>query len=813
MIREAPTTLRRAFRSLAETPGLVMTAVVLLALGLGAGTTVATLVERLFLAPPPEVFAPEQLVRANRFSRHAPANSWSYPDYAFFRDAVPGALELAAYSAGPRSLTALVGEEPLLTAVGAASGNAWQVLGTRPAHGRFFGPEDDRAGAGEPVAVASDTFFRRALGGNPGALGQSLTVNGHAVTLIGVAPAAFRGVSPIEAVPDLWLPIATFTEVAGIRGTPLVRTEGQTYVWLQVIGRLRPEVSRTAAQAEVEGASAALGKEVPAWAEAGEGVSLLPDVRFPLAAAERLAGMARLLLAAVAAVVAIAAVNLALLLAARTTTRLRGLAIALSLGASRGRLLGELLLESLLLTLAGGGLAFLAAFWTADLAARLFPFTFNLDFHPDHRVLGATLAAVCLVGVGAGLVPAFLAVRASARSILRPVRGEGRRRRGAEALVVVQLALATLLLAGMALFVRSYRTAAAVELGFTAEHRFALPINTAQMGLSGEPRKHALLGLLAELGEAPGVERAALSTLVPFQGMMVDEVGSDLTPPGEWLEADFNYVGPGYFAALGIPLRAGREIEALDGAGGEPSAAVVNELAAERLFPGRSPLGQELRLRDGSRARVVGVVAAVRTHQLDEPPMPYVYLPALAIEAGSVQLILESRAGAARLSPMVAAAVRRLSTKLAVPPLQPLSAAVERTVGPYRVSATLVGFLGGLGLLLAAVGLYGLEAARVGRERRSLGVRLALGATPARLQRWIVGRALALALLGLLPGLTLARLLAPKVGGLLFAISPTDPASFLPVPLLLTAVAALAAVLPARRAAAIQPAETLRAEP
>lgn len=801
--------LRHALHSLAGSPGYTASAIVILTLGIGVNTTVFSLVNALFLRPPAHVVEPESVVTAVRVLKTSRTTVWTFPDYDFFRQQARALSGLAAHST-PRVMTAGLGDSLRTVRAVYASDNYFSLLGVRPRAGRAFLPEDNQVPAGQAVAVVSHGFWQRALRGRRGAVGTTIQLNGHPVTVVGVASRGFSGLSPAEQAPDLWVPIAQQPVLTPGTGNALRRQPGYMMAWLQVFGRLGPGVALDAAQADLAAASRRLGEEVPAWAARGDGVELVASYRFNPRLGQSLARLLRLLGTVTAAVLAIALVNLALLLLARASSQSRLAGIRLALGASRRRVAGELLLESLLLALAGGVAAVLAAFWSAGLAGRALPFALGVSFAPDLRVLAVTLGLALASAALFGLLPALHGARTEVLSVIHRGQGRGGWARLREALVVAQVALAVPLAAGAGLFVASLRQASRVDLGYASDHRLFASMALSQHGYSPHQARQLAERARERLSALPGVELVSTMAVPPFSGMIGDAVVAEGRPVEEQVEVEVNFVGPELLRAMRIRLLAGRDVAPTDLAGTEP-VAVVSRAAAERLWPGQDPLGKRL-LAMGETRTVVGVAADTRVQRLDEVASPRVYLPAQQAGGADFSLLVVTAVPPESLAGAVEKEIHALDPRIAITDLRSLESVVGQVLGNHRVAATLVGTFAALALLLTATGLYGVLAYRVARGQRRIGVEMALGASRAEIARSVLRHGLLLAAWGLPIGLGLAWAGARLVESFLFQVEARDPANLFLTSILVLSVVVLASWLPAWRAARVEPVEALREE-
>lgn len=816
MLNDLSQDLRYGIRTLIQSPRFTLVAILILTLGIGANTTIFTLVNALFFQQPAEVAAPDQLVRVHKHIEGRPA-WWSYPDYVFYRDHSRTLAGVAAYDPDGLVVTADLGAggRTSLTA-SYVSANFFDLLGTRPAAGRSFRPDEGETPGTAPVVMLSHGLWRRSFGAQQDALGATVRLNGHPFTVIGVAPAGFRGASAVETPPDVWVPITMQPVLNPGTGDFLRRVEGETITWLQVLGRLAEGVGHEAAQEEMHALTTALGEQYAGWFREGQGVELLHHFQYRPQVRSRLLGLTRLLAAVVGLVLTIAGANVAILLLARASARRKDLGVRLAIGAGRGRIIRQLLVESLLLALAGGLGGYALAAEAAELAARTMPYTFSVSFAPDLRVLGFTLAVAVAAAVVFGVAPALQASRTDVISVLKQSDASSGRSYLRDGLVVAQVALSIVVVTGAMLFIRSLRTAESVDLGYETEHRLLIAMNLGNHGYENEDAGLVIEQALERLAALPGVKSATTTLLAPFRGSWSSTLsaanGIELEE-GEELETMRNAVGPAYFETMGIPLLAGHGFRAGDREGA-PSVAVINEAAAATFWPGRDPLGQTITWRgdDQEPTTVIGVARNVQHYELGESPLPLVYQPTMQGHRRRVNFLLHTTGDPMALSRPAQEAIHALDPDIAFSTIQTMEETVERVLGPYRVGATLVSLFGLLALVLAAAGLYGVLSYLVVQRTRTIGIQMALGASRQRVARNVVARGLRLTIFGAILGIAAAFAASTLVASFLYGISPRDPLSYLTVPLILAAVACLASWLPAQRAARIHPMQALREE-
>ncbi|HLU38256.1 MAG TPA: ABC transporter permease [Planctomycetota bacterium] len=813
--------LRYGARVLLRSPGFTLAAVLTLALGIGANTTIFSLVNAVLLRPPPHVQEPERLVSVYTSDFSGPRlRASSYPDYLEIRaldDVFEGVI---AYTPRALSLNDGTGSEVVFGEM--VTGNYFDVLGIQAAHGRTFLPEESATRGTHAVAVISHGLWQSRFGGDPQVVGGTVRLNGYPFTVIGVAPAGFQG-SLRGLRSDVWVTWMMNRQL-GAGGLDIDRRGDRG---LLVTARLRPGATIEQARARLDLLALALRAAYPdAWTDIrgrGRLLTALPerDARlFPMVRGPVL-GLMGLLMAVVALVLLIGCANVANLLLARAAGRRREVAARLALGAGRWRLVRQLLTESVLLAALGGAAGVFLALWATDLLMRFdppLPVPVDLDLGIDGTVLGFGLAVTMLTGIVFGLVPALRATRLDLVSALKneqPAAGRGLRRIALrDALVVGQIAACVVLLAVAGLFVRGLQHAHTADPGFDTSNMLLLDLPVAIQGYDEARARGFYDQLAARLEALPGVRAVTLADNVPLgldrQRRFIAVEGYE-PRPGEDMEFDFNIVGVRYFETMGIPLVRGRASTAEDRAGSLP-VVVVNETFARRFWPGEDALGKRIRY-DGERfAEVVGVARDGKYRSLTEEPRPYVWIPFAQQYRADMTVHIRTAGDPLALAAAVRAQVRALDPDLPITGLKALEEHFGLALLPQRAGASLLGSFGVLGLLLAAVGLYGVVAYGVGQRTREIGIRMALGARTDDVTRLVVRQGAALGATGLAIGVALAAGAARLITGLLYGVRPLDPVTFAAVALVLGGTVLAASWLPARRAARVDPMAALRGE-
>ena len=800
-----------ALRSLSRNPLFALGAIATLALGIGVNSTIFTLANGALFRSMPGIAAPSQLawVSGLWLDRGRPGGL-SYLEYVDYRD---GSTELFSnlLAFAPASFSLGSGGEPQRIPGHIVSGSYFATLGVLPVAGRLLQASDDQPGAA-PAAVVSYRLWHERFGASD-IVERPIVINGHQVTVVGVAAEGFKGPELGQGA-DIWLPIAAL---------PLINTAQAGWIsergtsWLRVMGRLRNGVTIQGAQAALTRVAAALEHAYPDTN--GKRTAVVSDASSGIRPSERgeLLPIAALLLVVTGLVLVIACANVANLLLARGAGRSLEISIRAAVGASRWRLVRQLLTESLVLAVAGAAGGLLLSFWASDLLVAQLP---DLDFRglqtsADGRVLLFTAiltgASVCAFG----LVPALSATRSALQPRLRETASAGGGRSRLQGLfVILQLSLSLVLLLAAGLSLRALQKANAIDLGFNPRQVLTASYDLTLQNYPIERRDLFRRELLARIGALPAVSAATIADLPPLSGTMYSTVVTATRDGAGTVEgrAYMSSVGPRYFSTLEIPLVRGRGIGDEDRRGA-PGAAVVNETLARQLWPGSDALGRMLRFDAGYAVQVIGVARDTKYDEPTEDPRPFVYLSIAQHAQFDRETVIVRTAGVAALAgPLVHAQIRALDAALPVFDVRPFETVLRDRADKQRdISALFAGF-GLLALLLASLGLYGVMAYGVARRTREIGVRLALGATPGQLTALVARDALRLASMGVVGGAVLALPLARALGALIFGVQIADLATFAGTCGLLVAVAMVAALLPARRASRLDPIVALRTE-
>jgi predicted permease len=810
--------VRVASRGLLRSPALLVGAVVSLGLAIGLNTAMFSFVDVLFYKPLPVPAGP-QLVEVSIVDdgerRPGPGLSVSYPDYLEYRDA--RTLQGLAARTQRGATVGSEGGALQFKQVELVSENLFQVLGVQPRLGRFFLPEEGRTPGVTAVAVVSYWYWQHELQGNTEVVGQMLTINGHPFEIVGVAPDGFRGAESMEAF-DIFVPLMMSAALQD-GGPPLsIGREGSG--WGRMIGRLRSGVTPVQAQAELSGIAKALARSYPVT-NRGKGIEVRPVRGVRPEMQEGAKPYVLMVMGMCLVVLLLAWTNVAGLLLARAEARRREIAIRLSLGASRATLIRQSVIESVILAAPAGALGFLLSLWRADTLQLLVgvpdSIRIDMDLSPDLKVFGFTAAASLGCAVLFGL---FSVARATNPELARSLRGipVGRPARLGDAVVVVQIAFAVVLLFGTEGLVRGVVKALWADPGFRTEGIAIAALRPTGAQYVDPGRREAFYDdVVRRLEGRPEIRKVNLAVSPLLGATPVADVrfpGEELPMPGEERRIGYNVVSPGTLEMLSIKLVRGRTLEAGD-VKGAPPVTVVSETMAHQLWPGKDPLGEHIEVAN-LQFQVVGVVADARYAASTGILQPFFFLsypqnrenPELV---WSTVLLVDARSGRAQSAiSAVRGVVQELGPDLVLGRYWTFDEELREAIRAERVFGVLIGVCAALALLLVAIGTYSLLAYMVARRTRELGVRMALGARKATVQRLVVRRAIALAGSGALLGLPLGFLAWRPVQPMFQHAAPADPLSFAGVVLLLLGVAAAASWLPARHATRIEPMVALR---
>ena len=817
--------LRYTFRVLMKSPAFSLVAIATIALGIGVNSTIFSLVNAILLRPLP-VEAPEELIDIYGHTTTSDDHgTTSYPDFLEYEEQAQTLSGMVAYTNFFANLSIEGSSELVIGEV--VSQDYFSVLGVQPAIGRGFTAEEFAAPGASPVAVLSHPFWSTRFAQDPNVVGRTLRLNGLVYTIVGVAPEGFPGMLPAVSA-QMWLPLAMVDEVeplgnqrgSGIAGLSRLEARSRRFLWMKA--RLAPDVEVGQARAELEGIAARLTAEFPETNElerikviATNDVAINPDFDRTL----QPAGL--VLLGAVGLVLLVACANLANMMLARASVRKREIAVRLAIGAGRGRLIRQMMTESMVLALAGGVVAMTLSLWLTRLIARFqppLPIDVGLDVSPDWRVLAFTLVVAGVTGMVFGLIPALRASRPDLVPALKDSGDGGESSVGGfelrDSLVVLQVAVSLVLLVGGALIVRSLGVAGEVDFGYDIDRTAYLGVAMEMNGYTNEEAGIFIEASTARLRELPGVEAVGLASRIPLSlnnngfGVFIDghqESGSDRP-----YFMDGASVDEEYFNALSLNVIAGRGIEAADRTE-RRRVAVVTQTMAQRYWPGEDAVGREFRTSwGGTPYRIVGIVEDYKVDTPGEAPKPYIHIP-LPRETGFANFLVRTATPADAQVAGLERELRGLDADLVFLDTGAVSDLAEVRLFPIRAGAWLIGAFGALALILAAVGLYGVIAYSVSRRLREIGIRMALGAKESAVAGLILKRGMTLVGVGALVGAILAALGARALSSVLFVSSFDIPSFGIAIGVLAT-VAALANWIPAYRASRVDPMVVLRRE-
>jgi len=815
--------LKYGLRTLARSPGFALVAVVSLALGIGANTAIFTLTDAVFLNPLPvqdssrvmELFTVDHatVTTAANFTR----TPMSFKNYLDFRDQNDVFSGLAAFTPAGATLTGNGEPKPLPATL--VTANYFDVLGVKPALGRAFLPGEDQKPGGNPVAVLSHSLWTREFGADRGILGKTISLNLTPYTVVGVAPPDFRGTFTVGNPNVVWIPISMHSQVFDAQTDRLF--DLRRFRVVSVFGRLKLGVAPKSVLAPLKTIASRLEQQYPRDNNGRSvEISSLQQAALGFLPRDQVAIAAIALTSVVGLVLLIACVNLANLLMARSSKRAREMGIRTALGAARGRLVRQLVTESLLLSIAGGaggllmgslGYRLLWSFRPAFLEQN------SLALGLDGRVFVFTAIITLLTGILFGLAPA---IRTSTPDLSAMLKMGGRS--GTEpwarsplrsALVVSEVALAMVALVGAGLFIRSMQAVQNTDPGFESRNLFTVGFDLTPRHYPPDRMREFFRTVLARTLETPGVMSAALASNAPLGGgvlMTTFTEGQEANPDNRGTLTLLDSVSPSYFGALRIPLVNGRVFSDFDRAD-SARVAVVNQALEQHFWPGQSALGKRFHfVNDTILHEVVGVVRNTAVLAIGEQPQPVIYLPLEQRFSSLVTLHVRTASNPGAVLPAVLTRVQALDNNLVLANALTIQDNLAQGLWAPRMGAALFGIFGLLGMLLATIGIYGVMAYLVAQRTNEIGIRMALGARPGDVLRLVVGHGMRLVAFGIAAGVLSALATTRLMRTLLFDVSPADPLTFIAVGLMLAAVALLAGFVPALRAARIDPVLALR---
>ena len=802
-----------ALRQLRRSPSFAVAATLTLALGIGANSAIFSLVDGVLLRPLPGIREPERLVEMTSFSL-------SYPAYGDFRDAGRGTVDLAAFRDRPMAVQ--IDDATSVMNGALVSGNYFPMLGATATRGRTLGEADDQPGA-PAIAVISHALWRRAFDESPSIVGRTMRVNGVTFTVAGVMQREFRGTRLI-GVPDFWIPMHAWELVkpSSFDGLGL---DSRGWSWMSTVGRLAPGATIPQAEAVLTASAKRQLEMHPRHTRSNTAITVAPAATTALG--RGVGKTATLVLGMLAGVVAIvlliACANLANLLLARAAVRRREIGVRLALGAGRGRLVRQLVTESIVLALLAGVVGLGAAWLVLHLLSgvsvgEMMSFS-TLELGLDPRVAVFTFGVSLLTGLVFGLLPAIEGSRLDAAAVLKDgSSGAGRRRsRVRDSLLVVQIALSLVLLVGAGLFVRGLQRALATETGFSIDPLALAHVDPSLVKYDETRGRQYYADAMQRLAALPGVRSVAAAFELPLSPGQNTETGVPegyVTTGNSQEELDYNIVSRDYLRTVGIPLVAGRHFDETDRLGA-PRSVIVNEAFVARYWPGQNPVGKRIIMSRRDTNTVIGVARNAKYHSLAEAPMPHVYR-LVDQQAGAwsnpMTLLVRTDREVEPLLGEIRTALREVSPDVPLVALASYGDQFATVLAPQRIAAWLLGFFGVLALAVAAVGVSGVVAYALSQRTREIGIRMALGAPAGSVLRMILGENLRRVVIGVVLGLVLAAAASQAAAELLYGVSAVDPVTFIVTPLLLVAVALIAALLPARRATEVDPLVALRSE-
>ena len=806
--------IRYNLRMLVKAPGYAAIAILTLALGIGANTTIFSWINSALLNPVPGLYMPSEVVSLTLGKPGQPFG-FTYPDLEAVRNGQQSFTGITACWFAQMSLTGKSKPERVWGMV--ATANYFDVLGVRPILGRTFLPSEDEKLEGAPVAVISYRLWQTHFGASPDVVGQSIEINKHPYTIVGVTPAVFQG-SQTGVRTEIWVPIMMEAQLDA-RGDLI---HDHHNFWLLVLGRLKPGVSLAQAQAEMTLRLKPEAKNYPEEHKGKDVVMAFPLWRSPWGLNLFLSTLLPMLMTIAGLVLLLACANVANLMLVRSVSRRREIAIRMSLGASRWRLVRQLLVESLVLALVGGALALLITFWTAGSLMKFMPDTdapLSLTIATDRTVMFATLVIALFTGIIFGILPALRSSGVAPITVLKEDTGSAsgtlRKARLAGGLVVAQISLSLLLLICAGLFIRSVRSAQQIYPGFNAHNVWVASYDLFTAGYSEANGAEFDRQLVARLETLPGVQSVSLSDRVPLGfggGSTSVKPEGYVSQPNEVMETQAAIITPNYFKTMQIPIVKGRDFTPQDTKSSQ-RATIVSEAFAERYWPHQEALGKQLNSDFTNEwFTVVGIARDTKVRSLNETPTPEVYLPLYQVYRAN--MIIHARVAGDPLivGKTIQTAVHEQNADLVMFDVNTLESQELFASFGQRVAGTFVGAFGLLALILAAVGIYGVTAYTTRQRTHEIGIRMALGASKDDILRLVLGHGLRLTLIGVGLGLTASFALTRYLSGLLLGVTSHDALTFSSVAILLCAVSLFACFIPTRRAMRVDPMVALHYE-
>jgi len=804
--------LQYGIRQLRSNPGFTLAAVLCIALGIGGNSAAFSISYALLFQQSPAQ-DPDRLVRIyGKWANGISYGSFSYPDYLDLRGRNEIFSGLVMESIAPFNLSAADRNDRIWGQV--VSGNYFSELGIRPILGRGFLPEEDRTQGTHPVVVISRSLWKNRFGSDPGVINKTVRLNGRPFSIIGVGPDGFHGTT-VGLGGDLWVPVSMFEQL--FPGRPWLTRRGSH--WIQgVIGRLKPGVAIGQAASRVNAIMAQLAEQYP---DTNKGLSAIvyrdSEARLHPAVRDSFVNFMALIFAVVGAVLLLACTNVAGLLLARSSARRKEISVRMALGASRGRLVRQLLAESVVLSSLGGAAGFVLGMWLVRLIQSVQPPSdIPMQFHIalEWRVIVFTLVVTLLTGILFGLAPALASARHDLVTTLKdgaPLLG-GSTARVRKVLVGGQVALSFVLMVGAALLVQSLQNVRNLDLGFSPNNQF-MGVLQLELNQYDKARVQQFMQSLKQRIESlPGVAAVGFAdnVILNLSSQQMGVRPEGYQPPSEanYPSIDYNFIDEGYLKAMGIAVLQGRGFAATDDANAAP-VMLVNQAFAQRFWPGEDPIGKRVRTA-GKEHQIVGVVKTGKYFSIGEAPRAFMYLPIRQNYTGNLVFHVRTMGDPGSLMEAVRKEVRFLDNTLPAAELKTMNSALGLALLPARLGAAVVSAFAFLALFLASVGLYGVIAHFVSQGTRDIGIRMAIGARPSQVLSLVLRQGMVTTLVGLGAGLLAALAASRLMSGFLYGISGTDPISYVAAVFVLAMVSSAAVLVPARRATRIDPAIALR---
>lgn len=805
--------LRLAGRLITKSPLFTTVVVLTMAIAIGLNTTVFAAIEGLLLRPLPGTTAPDRVAQLYRTAPGLPWGSNSIPHYQDVRERGTDVFSgVAAWTFSSFSLSA--GDQPQRLMGQIVSANYFSTLGVRPSLGRFFLPSEDIGRGAHPVVVLGDGGWRRLFGADPGIIGRTITLNGRAMEVVGIAPPDFRGVMPFVD-PVAFVPLMQLGEVQPER---VGSFENRGNNFMNVIARLKDGVTPQQASARLAAINAELTTTYPdLYAKSGTTLIMQSDAGLHPSLRSAQVGLSAVILGVVGILLLLACVNVSNLFLARARDRAREMAVRLAIGASRRQLLRQLMVESLVFALLSGAVGVAVAVLGIRLGNTI-SLPMEVGFRPDLQLNGTVLAFTVVVTLVAGILFGLApALQATSPSLVPALKGEApageSRSRVKRGLIVAQMALSIILLTGAGLFVSNLRTATQLDVGFKIDGAVTAGVDPGLQGYNRARTDAFYNSLFERLRQTPGVTAVGMITDLPLGLSNSDsrvEIPGYAPAEGEGMNVQYARISPGYFDAMGITLTAGRPFSTRDDSAAAP-VIIINQRFADRFWPGQDAVGRTFRTH-GRLFTIVGVVPTGKYRSLGEEAQAFMFMARDQSWSSEMQVVVRSSMDPASAIAALRSEIRALDAQMPVVNLQPLATHLGTALLPARIAGAALGLFGVIGLLLAAIGMYGVMAHTVGQQTREIGIRMALGSTGNAVIRRVMGQGLRQVLLGCAIGVVCAGGAYAVIRGVLYGSGSMTIASFLVAPVVLISVATLALFIPARRASRIDAQIALRAD-